>query len=29
MNPRGFYELMNLGISEKRSADGEDFSTTM
>ena len=25
MNPRGFYELRNLGPTNKRNADGEDF----
>ena len=29
MHPRGICELRNLGNLEHRSADGEDFATTM
>ena len=29
MHPRGIYELRDLGSTEKRSPDGEDFATTM
>ena len=29
MNPRGVYELIDLGEHDKRSADGEDFASTM
>ena len=29
MHPRGVWELRNLGKLEHRSADGEDFATTM
>ena len=29
IHPRGIYELMDLGRSERRSADGEEFATTM
>jgi len=29
MHPRGIYELRDLGKAERRSADGEDFATTM
>ena len=29
IHPRGIYELRDLGRDERRSAYGEDFSTTM
>ena len=29
MNPRGVYELISLGGQERRSADGEDFASSM
>ena len=29
MHPRGVYELRNLGGQERRSADGEDFASSM
>ena len=29
MNPRGVYELRNLGGQERRSADGEKFASSM
>ena len=29
MNPRGVYKLRNLGGHERRSADGENFASSM
>ena len=29
MNPRGVYELRNLGWKDRISADGEDFASNM
>ena len=29
MHPRGVYEIINLGGQERRSADGEYFSSSM